>query len=193
LQQENVRLKEENEALYRYFDTVKDLYWASQQIASEENLLYALNQLLYKVMTVISAKDASLTRLDEETGELVFMLVHGDLAQQLPGHRIKSDVGIVGWVVSNHKPIIVNDPRQDSRFSQTVDEDFGFFTRSIVSVPIMNRGKLIGVIQLLNKRGNQFNEADVALLLIFCQVTVIVLEEIQLRIESGEIQEGEFL
>jgi hypothetical protein len=57
----------------------------------------------------------------------------------------------------------------------------------------MNQGKLVGVIQLLNKRGHQFNEADVALLLIFCQVAVIVLKEIQLPIESGEIQEGEFL
>jgi len=92
------------------------------------------------------------------------------------GYRIKSDAGIAGWVVENQQPIIVNHPRQDWRFSVQVDEEFHFTTRSIASVPVTSeQGKFMGVIQLLNKRG-EFTQADIALLLILSQVAAKVLE-----------------
>jgi GAF domain-containing protein len=182
LQQENIRLQKKNEvlqqknqSLYRYLDMVRELYWFNQQIASEENPLDVFDQLLYKVISVVGANDGSLSYLDEETGELVFVLVHGDLREQLPGYRIRSDVGIAGWVVSNQKPIIVNNPRQDWRFSLDVDQDFSFFTRSIASVPVIAKDTPIGAIQLVNKRDNEFTEADVALLLVLSQVAAKVL------------------
>jgi GAF domain-containing protein len=58
-----------------------------------------------------------------------------------------------------------------------VDERFGFSTRSIVSIPVIDREKLVGVIQLLNKRQGEFDEADVAVLLILGQIAAIVLRE----------------
>ncbi len=199
LQQENLRFKQEveglgkkNQALYRYLDAVKALYWASQQVTSQENLPYALNQLLYKTMTVIGASDGSLSRLDQNTNELVFILAHGELSRQLPGYRINSNTGIAGWVAENHEPIIVNHPQQDWRFSQVVDEQFSFFTKSIVSVPIMRRGKFQGVIQFLNKRGSEFDEADVSLLLMLGLVAAIVLEEFQTRLEAGQVDKEDF-
>jgi len=167
--------------LKNYLKTVKELYWASQDIASADNLLYELNQLLYKVMSAVGAKDGSICRLDEEAGELVFMLVHGELGRQLPDYRIKSDTGIAGSVVKTHEPVIVNDPRQDKRFSQVVDKEFGFFTNSLASAPIMRRGKCRGVVQLLNKAGNEFNDEDIVLMLILGQVSAIVFEALESR------------
>ncbi|MBN1992140.1 MAG: GAF domain-containing protein [Anaerolineae bacterium] len=201
LQQEVVQLKEayhaleqENQVLHRYLDTVQELYWAGQEIASAENLLYELNQLLYKVMSVVGAKDGSISRMDEGSDELVFALVHGELGQQLPDYRIKSDAGIAGWVVRNRRPIIVNEPRQDPRFSQIVDKEFGFFTKSIVSAPMMRLGRLLGVVQLLNKRDDgQFNQADVVLLLVLGQVAAIVFEEMKARRKSETFEEDDIL
>lgn len=199
LQQDNNRLKkevgdlkQEVASLYSYLDLIKTLYWANQTIAAEENLLYALNQLLYKVMVVVTASDASITRLDKATDELIFLLVHGQLSQQLSGYRIKSNTGIMGWVVSQQEPIIVNDPRQDWRFSQLVDNEFSFYSQSIASAPIMNNEQLIGVIQLLNKRGNKFNEADLTLLLILAQTATLVFNEIENRLASGRALAEEF-
>ncbi len=198
LQQENIRLKKETEALekesqtlYHYLDMIKELYWTGQQIALEENPLDALDQLLYKLIDVIGARDGSLSYLEEESGELVFLIVHGDLGQQLPGYRIKHDVGIAGWVVDNHKPIIVNHPRQDWRFSEEVDQEFSFMTHSIISVPIISGDQLIGVISILNKRNNEFTEADVALLLIFSQVAVTTLGEMKSRLTTSELAKAE--
>jgi GAF domain-containing protein len=167
--------------LQNHLQTVQDLYWASQEIASADNLLYELNQLLYKVMKTVGAKDGSICRLDKQTGELVFMLVHGELGRQLPDYRIKSDTGIAGSVVSSQQPVIVNDPRQDKRFSQIVDTEFGFFTKSLASAPIMRRGECKGVVQLLNKAGNEFSNEDIVVMLILGQVAAIVFEALESR------------
>lgn len=187
LQEQNKALQEENLALRHYMDALKDLYWATQQIISEENLLQLLDQILYNAMNVLGAEDGSLLLHDEETDELVFVLVHGDVRQKLQGYRIKDDVGIAGWVATNREPLIVNNPRQDRRFSHEVDETFSFVTRSILCVPMIARGKLIGVIELLNKRGEEsFIEADASLLAILGHVAAIALEEMQTRLEAEE-------
>ena len=196
LQQENARLKEENDslreentALRGYMSALEELHEATQQIISEENLFDLLDKILHSAMNVLQAEGGSLLLRDEETGELVFVLVHGDIQQKLRGFRIGGDVGIAGWVASNRQPLIVNNPRQDRRFSIQVDEGFDFYTRSIMGVPIMTPNKLIGVIELLNKRDNQgFIDADVTLLSILGQVAATALQEMHERLEAEEAQ-----
>jgi GAF domain-containing protein len=193
LQQENARLQEENKTLredslafQRYLEALKDLYWANQRITSEKNLMRLLDQILYNAISVLRAEDGSLLLLDDETDELVFVLVQGNIKSQLPGYRLKSNAGIAGWVATHREPLIVNDPRQDVRFSLEVDEEFSFVTRSILCVPMMARGKLIGVIEVVNKRDDEFTETDATLLLILAQVAAIALEEMHTRLEAEE-------
>ncbi len=187
LQEENKALEEENRALHRYMDALEDLYWAAQQIMSEENLLSLLDQILYNAMVVLRAEDGSLLLLDEETDELVFAVVHGDIRGELRGYRIGGDIGIAGWVATEGEPLVVNNPRHDWRFSPQIDEAFGFVTRSILCVPMITRGKLVGVLELLNKYdGNKFIEADVTLLSILAHVAATALEDMRSRLESEE-------
>jgi GAF domain-containing protein len=200
LQQENIRLTKEvdtltekNQILYRYFELAQKFYWASLQISAEANPFKLLNELLYETLMVVEARDGSLSRLDATKEELVFLLVHGDLRHRLRGYRLSSNTGIAGWVVNNRLPIIVNDPRQDWRFSATVDSEFGFLTQSIVSVPMISRNRLLGVIQLVNKRTHEFTEADVTLLLLLGEVAVIALEEVHVRLQSGQWTEEDLL
>lgn len=187
LQDENQRLQGENRALRQYIDALKDLDTAAQRIMSEENLLDLLNEILYEAMVVIRAEDGSLLLLDEETDELVFAVVHGDIQGELRGYRIGADIGIAGWVATEGELLITNNPRQDWRFSPQIDEAFGFVTRSILCVPMITRGKVMGVIELLNKyNGNQFVEADAALLSILAHVAGTALDDMRRRLESDE-------
>lgn len=189
LVEENQALREENGALRHYVGSLKELYWATQEIVSEENLFSLLDKILHSAMTVVGAEDGSLLLLDEETNELVFVLVHGDIRNELRGYRIPSDKGIAGWMVSHREPLIINNPALDWRFSQQVDSTFGFSTRSLIGTPISARGKMIGVIELLNKRNNEeFTETDLTLLLILGQNAAIALDEMQSRFESEEAQ-----
>ncbi len=194
LQQENARLQqqiktleEENLALRRYVDALKNLYRAAELITAEENLFNLLDQILYNAMNLLDGEGGSLLLRDEETDELVFVLVHGDIRQKLRGYRIAGDAGIAGWVVTHGEPLIVNHPRQDMRFLPEIDELFHFVTRSILCVPMVARGKLIGVIQVLNKHDEeQFVEADASLLTILGHVAAIALEEMRFRLEAEE-------
>jgi GAF domain-containing protein len=187
LQEENKVLRQENAALHHYMKALKDLYRANEQIISEENLFQLLDQILYNAMAVVGAEDGSLLLLDEDTDELAFVLVHGDVGHQLRGYRIGTDTGVAGWVATHQKPLIVNNPRRDQRFSPEIDETFSFVTRSILCVPMIAWGKLFGVIELLNKQGEEaFSEADATILLILAHTATIALKEMQTRLETEE-------
>lgn len=187
LQEENRILQEQNRALHRYMDALQDLYLATQRITSEKNLLDLLDEILYDAMVVLRAEDGSLLLVDEETDELVFAVVHGDIRGELRGYRIGGDIGIAGWVATEGEPAIVSNPRQDWRFSPQIDEAFGFVTRSILCVPMLTRGKLVGVIELLNKyNGNKFIETDATLLSILAHVAATALDDMRSRLESEE-------
>jgi GAF domain-containing protein len=194
LQQENSRLAEDNETLRaenqilrRYMEALQELHRATQQITTEENLIKLLNQILINAMTVLMAEGGSLALLDDETNELVFVVVHGDISDQLRNYRIKSNQGVAGWVASHREPLIVNNPRQDYRFSPEIDKTFNFFTRSILCVPLITGNKLIGVIQLLNRKDDEpFSQTDMILLSILSYVAATALEEMRLQLEAEE-------
>ncbi|GIK41890.1 MAG: hypothetical protein BroJett011_57230 [Chloroflexota bacterium] len=175
LQEENKGLREENTSLRERLAAVGELNAALQRLESTETPLTLLDELLYKTMGVIGARDGSISRLDRFTGELEFVLVRGEIWQELRGYRIGTGTGIAGWVVNEREPLIVNNPRQDWRFSLEVDQEFGFVTRSIVCVPIIAHDQLIGVIELLNKANGAFNETDLAVLSMLSQVAAKIL------------------
>jgi signal transduction protein with GAF and PtsI domain len=191
LQEENKQLREENQALRMYVAAVGELHRAVSTISSADNLLSLLNKILYNAMSVLDASDGSIMLLDEETDELVFVLVHGDVEGKLQGYRINKDIGVAGWVATNREPLIVNDARKDWRFSPHVDEAFNFLTRSILCVPMIARGRVIGVIEVLNKFSDEgFNDADTNLLSILGYIAGAALDDMQRCMEMEMRGEG---
>jgi GAF domain-containing protein len=185
LQQENIRLQsqvqeleQENRELKHQFVLIGHLHEAIQNISHAEAPAEIISQLLHQVIAAIGATDGSISRLLSEESRLVFVLVAGELQETLPGYHIASDTGIAGWVVANKQPIIVNTPNQDWRFSHAIDDEFGFLTRSIISAPILDETKLVGVIQLLNKKNNNFTDIDLVLISMLCNVVALVLGQL---------------
>ena len=184
LQQESARLQKENQALqdqikirHNYIDILARLYWTAQQMTDAEEPLDLFSQCMYDTIEAIGATDGSLSCLDPSTDELVFVIVHGRLQKSLPGRRIKNDVGVTGWVMENNRVVVVNEPRQDWRFSGEVDDQFSFLTRSIICAPVLREDEPIGVVQLLNKEPSKFNETDSVVLTILCDLAATVLEK----------------
>ncbi len=182
LQQDNTRLQaealahqEEIAALKRYVEMAAELYQARDRVVNAPDPLFTLDELLGRLVTVVGSKDGSVLQQDPETGELVFILVHGELQQELPGRRIPGDAGVAGWVAVNRTPVIVNEPRQDWRFSFQVDEEFAFLTQSIMCLPLEAGERLLGVMELVNKEPAKFSETDQVLVSIFADVAACVL------------------
>jgi signal transduction histidine kinase len=92
-----------------------------------------------------------------------------------------ADRGIAGWVATHGIPQIVNDVEQDARWYDAIARDTDFINRSLVCVPIRLRDRIIGVMQLLNKRGGEnFTDQDVQLLTTLAAQAGIAIENARL-------------
>jgi GAF domain-containing protein len=95
----------------------------------------------------------------------------------LIGHRFDRRQGVAGWAAERVEPVIVNNVRMDPRFFSSVDEFSGFETKSIVAVPLAARGRVLGVLEVVNKRsGKDFTDDDASLLSILATVSASALD-----------------
>ncbi|OGO20896.1 MAG: hypothetical protein A2Z15_02525 [Chloroflexi bacterium RBG_16_50_11] len=93
--------------------------------------------------------------------EMYFQLADGPTAKQLNRLNIGRQSGITGWVIQNGKPMLVNNPEKNSGFFKLIDDATGFRTKHALAAPLISRGKVIGVIEALNKvNGTPFSRHD---------------------------------
>lgn len=122
---------------------------------------YLIDEIMLITERDLKASASSLLVLDDEKKELRFLFVKGPASGILKGVTVGTETGVVGWVARNGEPVIVNDSQKDQRFCRDMDEITTFETKSILCVPLMLKGKVIGVIEVLNKLdGNEFDERD---------------------------------
>lgn len=194
LQQENNRLRNENDALREeisalqaYLRGILALHQATETIATQDNLYQLLDEILFQALTIMSTDHGSLLLVDEETQELVFVLVHGEFREALQGYRMDWHQGIAGWVVEHGKPLVVNQARYDPRFSPEVDEKFGMHTHDILAVPLKHGERVMGVIELVNKRSSEpFSESDAKVLALFGSIAAMSLAHLEEKLDLLE-------
>ncbi|MBN1581083.1 MAG: GAF domain-containing protein, partial [Anaerolineae bacterium] len=166
LQDSNEELREENTTLRECLKSVRGLQQVIANLNTREQLQPLLDRILYEALRVVDAADGSLVLVDHETEELVFVLVRGALKEKLQGHRMSLDTGIAGWVATHREPVISNETDQDDRFSATIDRTFQFRTQSLACVPLISRGLVLGVIEVINKfSGHPFDSRDMDMLM----------------------------
>ncbi len=158
----------------------KELQFLS--IVSDVTAEIELDNLLQRVMTeatkMLNADRATLFLNDFKTGELFSRVAMGDGVGEI---RLPNNVGIAGTVYQSKKTINIPHAYADLRFNPSFDKKTGYFTRSILCVPILNKeGLCIGCTQVLNKKGGEFTEEDESRLRAFTQQVAIALENAQL-------------
>ncbi len=155
-------------------------------VNSSLNLAEVLAMMMENANLVTHAEASTLMLVEETTGDLVFSVPTGPMADKLVDVRIKHGQGIAGWVAEHEKPVIVNDVKNDERFYSGIDEASGFVTDSILAVPLKAKNKLIGVLEVLNKlEGSGFTEEDALLLTIFSEQAAMAIENARL---FGELE-----
>lgn len=102
----------------------------------------------------------SLLMRDDETGDLEFVMTLEAGQEKLAGVRVPRGQGVVGYVAEQQHYEIVPDVKQDPRFYPKISDDVGYVTHSILCVPMVVKGRTIGVIELLNKKNGNFTEED---------------------------------
>ncbi len=152
------------------------------EVVSEVTADIKLGSLLQRVMgeatRLLNAERSTLFLNDDKTNELWSEVGQGLESMQI---RLPNHVGIAGAVFSSGKSINIPYAYADLRFNPAFDKKTGFFTRSILCVPIVNKnGKTIGVTQVLNKRGGPFSNEDESRLRAFTAQISIALENAKL-------------
>ncbi len=151
-------------------------------IVSEVTADIKLSSLLQRVMgeatRMLNAERSTLFLNDEKTSELWSEVGQGLESMQI---RLPNHLGIAGAVFTSGKSINIPYAYADLRFNPAFDKKTGFFTRSILCVPIVNKhGKTIGVTQVLNRRGGPFTGDDESRLRAFTAQISIALENAKL-------------
>ncbi|HSV28202.1 MAG TPA: GAF domain-containing protein, partial [Candidatus Omnitrophota bacterium] len=147
-------------------------------ISSELKLGPLLQKIIGTITHMLDAERSTLFINDERTNELFTMVGEGLGATQI---RLPNHLGIAGAVFQSRETINIPHAYADLRFNPGFDRKTGFFTRSILCVPVLNKdGKCIGVTQVLNKRGGSFTADDEARLKAFVSQISIGLENAKL-------------
>lgn len=148
------------------------------ELSAEIQLGPLLQKIMEAVTRMLDADRATLFLNDEKTGELFSEIGQGLGAMKM---RFANDLGIAGAVFRSGKSINIPHAYADLRFNPGLDRQTGYFTRSILCVPVINKsGKVIGVTQVLNKRGGAFTDDDEARLRAFTAQIAIGLENAKL-------------
>lgn len=138
-----------------------------------------LVQIAEKTAEVLEADRCSLFLHDPVTDELWSRVALGLDGQVI---RIPSDTGLAGHCFRTAEPINLEDAYQDSRFNKDVDRETGYRTKSVLCMPMYNReGKVLGVIQLLNRKQGVFTKEDEAYLETFGNHASVFVEMAQLQ------------
>jgi len=147
-------------------------------ITAEIDLGALLNKVMSEATRMLNAERSTLFLNDEKKGELFSKVGMGldAIVIRFPNH-----VGIAGAVFQSGETINIPHAYADLRFNPSFDKKTGYFTRSILCVPVINKsGKTIGVTQVLNKRGGPFTQQDESRLRAFTAQVSIALENAKL-------------
>lgn len=108
---------------------------------------------------------ASVLLIDDETGELHFVAVTGQHSANLRPVTVPMDGSIAGTVARENRPLLIRNVQADPRWYQPADQASGFETRSIIAVPLQLHGRVIGVVEAVNKQdGTEMSWDDVEIL-----------------------------
>jgi diguanylate cyclase (GGDEF)-like protein len=128
----------------------------SKALVSAYDMESLLTAILARIQEIIPARNWSLLLIDPATQELYFAVVVGVAPEVVKDIRLKRGEGIAGTVAVTGEPIFIPNVDQDPRFSGRVDASTGFDTRSIIALPLLVRGEVIGVFEVINVEDERF-------------------------------------
>lgn len=150
------------------------------ELYSELDLGNLLNKLAARICDYLYCQEAAIFLYDKEKEHLSFEIATGEKQDALKQIVLKKGEGIVGWVASNVECAIVNDCASDSRFTAITDKKTLFTTQSVVAVPVIRDGVLLGVLEGINKKDGDFGNHDQKMLESIASLIYIPLQNAML-------------
>ncbi len=160
------------------------------ELSSTLHLQDLLGKIVHLAAELTNTEASSILLLDRKTKTLYFEAATGVRPEAILKIPVPLEGSIAGRIVQEGKPLIVEDVRTDPNFYGLVDAVTHFQTRSILGVPLKVKDTIIGVLEVLNKRGGEpFDEEDVKLLEILAAQAAVAIENARLFQQSDFISD----
>ena len=172
-------------ALERRVANLESMIQVSRSLRSAFDLPSLLQLIIDSIVELADCEKSSILLLDPDTGELRFVAAGTDF-ETLKNIVVPRHGSIAGTIVETREPLVVHDAHSDSRFFAHVDDTTGQTTTSIMGVPLEIGGRIIGVLQALNKHSGGFDQEDVETLLMFASQAAAAIENTRLIEEQRQ-------
>jgi Nif-specific regulatory protein len=145
------------------------------------NSTFETNEVLKRIMDsanrVVKAEASSILLIDKKQDSLYFHVALGDKGEEVKKFTVKMGEGIAGWVAKHSKPLLVPDVQKDDRWFKDISKKVNYQTKSILCVPLKLKDKTIGVLEVINKIGeNSFSLEDQSLLETFSNFAAMSIQ-----------------
>ena len=152
------------------------IQYSLDTITAESDVMSLIHTILSAALDAVSSENGSLLLYDPELHELVFIEVIGQERDHLLGLRMPASQGIAGWTLMEKSPALVAEAAFDSRWFSEIDDSIEFDTGSMMSVPLLDADRPLGVLQVVNPRmADHFDADDLDILLLVARLASLVL------------------
>lgn len=157
-------------------DPLDILLELTRALSSERSLEEALQATSDAALTLLPADHASLRLFDHERRKLMSIARSG-AGRTMPPAQVLAGQGVMGMVADSGRPALVYDTQTDERFTPLVT---GFTVRSLVAVPVLAGGRVVGVLSASCKEAERFSERDRDLAQLLANCTAPAIETARL-------------
>ncbi len=173
------RLLEETQQRAHQLSTLNDL---TRQLTSTLELEPLLQSILENAVNILNCEAGSLFLADEQTDALIFKVTVGPPSSaELIGQRVPAGSGIVGRAAQARVPVVENQAQSSAAHYAVSDKQVGFTSKSLLAVPLLYKDRVIGVIEVVNRKDRlPFVEDDQTLLSAFAGQAAVGIENARL-------------
>jgi signal transduction histidine kinase len=172
------KLQELESAVLRQAERFSAVLEIATLLSSVRDVDALLKTVMDRLSSLLQAEAATLFMLDAEKQELWSRVLRGGGLDEI---RLPLGTGIAGHVMATGQSLLLGDAYTDSHFHPNIDRMSGFVTRSMIAVPLKHvSGRILGVVEVLNRKTNVFTGDDLALVEAVATQIAAVLDNVLL-------------
>jgi GAF domain-containing protein len=178
---ERLRAHQSDELLAEKLRALLELTATAGIVAAPESERAELRAIVQAAASVLDAEAAALFLVDEEREELRFVVALGGKSDVVENLRLPLGEGLAGYVASTGQPLAVSNVEQDARFAAAFAEKVEYVPRNVLCVPMILDDRTVGVLELLDKRGDSaFGVRDMEILGHFARLAALTVQQMLL-------------
>src|SRR5690349_1812557 len=170
-------------------DSYLRLIEISRDLASTLDLDTLLYDIVKASADITHAEAASILLYDDTARQLYFQVATNIDEPTMRGLIVPLDKSIAGWIVTNRKSVRIDDAQKDDRHFGEVEQTIGYSTHSLLGIPLITKNKVVGVLEVINKKKGRFIDPDESMLLVLGAQAAVAIENARLFQQSDLIAE----